>query len=259
MAHELTLASALLLGFFGSSHCIAMCGGIVAALNLALPDARAGNTVHALQPLRGHIVYSLGRIASYTAAGGLAGALGFVVAEALGPSGSVALRATFGLLLVVLGSYLAGWWNGAARIEALGTRLWNRVSPLMRHFQPADRPWKLLALGAIWGWLPCGLVYGTLAGAAASGSALRGGLLMAAFGAGTLPALLTAGAFAVQLRRFTARTSVRWIAGGLVVVFGVWILAGAVFTSHAGHDSTDGAGGSHFEQPAPQGSMFPKP
>jgi hypothetical protein len=246
MAHELTLASALLLGFFGSTHCLAMCGGIVAALNQVLPEPRAGNAFRAFRPLAGHAVYSLGRIASYSLAGALAGALGFVLAEALGPSGSIALRAGFGLLLVVLGASLAGWWNGAARIEALGTRLWDRVSPLMRHFQPADRAWKLLALGAIWGWLPCGLVYGALAGAAASGSARRGALLMAAFGAGTLPTLLAAGAFALQLRRVAARSGVRWVAGGLVVAFGVWTLAGALLVSHSGHDPGHGAGESRL-------------
>jgi sulfite exporter TauE/SafE len=254
MAQELTLVSALLLGFFGSTHCVAMCGGIVAALNQALPEPRPAAAFHAFRPLGDHVVYSLGRVASYTTAGALAGSLGFVLVEALGPSGAIALRAGFGLLLVALGAALAGWWTGVSRIESIATHLWDRVSPLMRHFQPADRAWKLLVLGEIWGWLPCGLVYGVLAGAAASGSALRGALLMAAFGAGTLPTLLAAGAFALQLRRVTARTGVRWAAGGLVVAFGVWTLAGMFVVSDSGHGAGHGAGESHFEHRAPDGA-----
>lgn len=49
-------------------------------------------------------------------------------------------------------------------------------------------------LGMLWGWLPCGMVYSVLAGAAVSGDAVNGAAIMAAFGAGTLPLLLALGA-----------------------------------------------------------------
>jgi hypothetical protein len=236
MAHELGYAAALLLGFFGSTHCIAMCGGIVVALNQMLPEARGGEALPASRPLAGHLLYSLGRIASYAVAGGVAGSLGFVLAQILGASGTLALRIAFGALLMAVGAYVAGWWLGAARLEALGEHLWRRLSPVMRHFRPADRAWKLLALGAVWGWLPCGLVYGALAGAAASGSGARGALLMASFGAGTLPALLATGAFALQLRRFTARRGARWVTGGLIAAFGAWTILGAILAPRGAHD-----------------------
>ncbi len=56
-------------------------------------------------------------------------------------------------------------------------------------------------LGLVLGLLPCGMVYGALAGAAGTGSALRGGLAMAAFGVGTVPALMTVGTAGVTALR----------------------------------------------------------
>jgi len=83
------------------------------------------------------------------------------------------------------------------------------------------------AAGAVWGWLPCGLVYGALAAAAASGDPARGAIGMAAFGLGTLPCLLAAGAAASRLRAWLSARAFRLAAGGLVLGFGVWGIARA--------------------------------
>jgi len=222
MATDPTIPGALLLGLFGSVHCVAMCGGIAGALGQV--DAQAGPR----RMLAQHLSYSLGRITSYALAGGVAGALGRALAGAAGPSGVSFLRVLCGLLLIGVGITLAGGWPVTAPLEAFGGKLWRRMAPLSKRLQPGDRFWKQYLIGMIWGWLPCGLVYGALTTAATTGDATRGATFMLTFGAGTLPALLATGTLSRGLSHLTSRTGLRWAAGGFVVIFGLWTLSGAV-------------------------------
>jgi hypothetical protein len=226
---ETLAASAFLVGLLGGVHCAAMCGGIVAALNLpsrraAWSGAGGGMLVADLTgqaPL--HLAYSLGRIASYTAAGAIAGGLGGVAAfaEAVMPV-QIALALVANALVVLLGVYLAGAGAGVARLEAVGSALWRRVAPLGRHFLPADTPARAIGAGAVWGWLPCGLVYSVLALALVSGDAGRGAMVMLAFGLGTVPNLLLAGLALERFRGRIARPRIRLAAGLAVATLGVW-------------------------------------
>lgn len=217
---DFTIPGALLLGLFGSVHCLAMCGGLAGALGQVGP--RPG----AFRILAQHLGYGLGRISSYGLAGGLAGFLGLAVAGAAGPAGVSLLRALCGVLLIAVGITLAGWWPVTARLEAFGARFWRRLAPWSQRLRPADRIWKHYLIGMIWGWLPCGLVYGALATAAATGNGLRGAAFMLAFGVGTLPALVATGISSRGLYHLTSRTGVRWMAGVLVIAFGLWTLLG---------------------------------
>jgi len=211
------LAAALLLGFVGSTHCIGMCGGISGALAFALgPD---------LSPTRRYRLlagYSLGRIASYAVMGAL---LGGTAAALAGPQGLRALRLLAGVLLVLMGVYLAGWLNALAWLERAGSTPWRRIQALAARLMPVDRMYKALLAGMAWGWLPCGLVYSTLSWAGTAGSATRGAILMACFGLGTLPAVVASGALAAELRALLQRRGLRVAAGLMVIGFGVWTLS----------------------------------
>jgi sulfite exporter TauE/SafE len=226
-AIDLSLMGAILLGLFGGLHCVGMCGGISASLAAALP--RPGR-------LQSQVGYNLGRIASYAVAGALAGGFGLSVLALLGPFGATALRVLAGLFLVSAGLYLSGWWMGMLRVEQAGARAWRLIAPFARRLGSLDRAWKLVALGAIWGWMPCGLVYAALAGAVAAGGALEGARWMTCFGIGTLPVMLTSGALSNVLMRFVSRGRVRWVVGVLVIGFGLWTIAGATSMGHAGVD-----------------------
>ena len=81
---------------------------------------------------------------------------------------------------------------------------------------------EALPLGLLWGFLPCGLVYSVLTTALVTGSAMRGGLLMLAFGLGTLPNLLLAGMLFKRFRDITRNGKVRLVAGVLVLGFGLF-------------------------------------
>jgi sulfite exporter TauE/SafE len=166
----------------------------------------------------------LGRITSYSLAGALVGAAGqaFAAASGLG----LGLRIVAGLLLVGIGLHIGGWWNGLALIERAGLGLWRKIMPLIQRLGRPDRAWKIFAIGLLWGWLPCGLVYSSLAAASTTGSARSGALFMLCFGLGTLPALLAASSLAVTLREIMQRRSTRHGAAILLVIFGLWTLYG---------------------------------
>ncbi|KNX76884.1 cytochrome biogenesis protein [Pseudomonas sp. 250J] len=211
------LGSALVLGLLGGGHCLGMCGGLMGALTLAIPPEQRGRRLRLL------LAYNLGRILSYAAAGLLLGLAG--VALASSPL-AIGLRVIAALLLIAMGLYLAGWWSGLTRIEALGRGLWRHVQPVATRLLPVSSLPRALLLGALWGWLPCGLVYSTLLWAASQGDALHSAALMLAFGVGTWPVLLATGLAAERVGRLLRKRGVRMAGGVLVILFGLWTLPG---------------------------------
>ncbi|MBW6083160.1 sulfite exporter TauE/SafE family protein, partial [Pseudomonas aeruginosa] len=116
--------------------------------------------------------------------------------------------------------------QGLTRVEALGRGLWRHLEPFARRLLPVSSLPRALLLGAIWGWLPCGLVYSTLLWATSQGSALDSALLMLAFGLGTWPVLLATGMAAERVTALLRRRGVRIVGGLMVILFGLWTLPG---------------------------------
>jgi len=211
------LGSALVLGLLGGGHCLGMCGGLMGALTLAIPPEQRGRRLRLL------LAYNLGRILSYASAGMLLGLAGWAVASS---PAALALRVVAALLLIAMGLYLAGWWSGLTRIEALGRGLWRHIQPVASRLLPVSSLPRALLLGALWGWLPCGLVYSTLLWAASQGNAGYSAALMLAFGLGTWPVLLATGLAAERVNALLRRRSVRVAGGVLVMLFGIWTMPG---------------------------------
>jgi hypothetical protein len=211
------LLSALILGLLGGGHCLGMCGGLMGALTLAIPAEQRAQRFQLL------LSYNLGRILSYATAGLLLGMAGWALANS---PAAMLLRVIAALLLIAMGLYLAGWWSGLTRIEALGRGLWRYIQPLTRRFMPVTSLPRALLLGSLWGWLPCGLVYSTLLWAASQGDALDSAALMLAFGIGTLPVLLATGMAAERMTALLRKQGVRMAGGLLVILFGLWTLPG---------------------------------
>ncbi len=182
------------------------------------------------------LTYNLGRVGSYTVAGLFMGFLGAQFANWL-PLENPRLVAMWvsGLFMIALGLYLGAWWQALALLEKFGGYLWQKIEPLGRRFLPVKTPGQAFGLGIVWGWLPCGLVYSMLTFSLASANAWQGGLLMFAFGIGTLPMLLAMGATAQWLTRFAQQIWVRRVAGALVILFGLFILFGSHL--HPSHPS----------------------
>jgi sulfite exporter TauE/SafE len=163
------------------------------------------------------------------AVAGTVGSLGLML-DGLLPV-QIALYAAANLVLIGLGLYLAGIRGPVASLERLGSRFWSLVRPFTRRFLPANSPAKALALGMLWGWLPCGLVYTMLFTALISGNALSGATVMLAFGLGTLPNLLVAAALLRGPRGWLASRPARALSGAVVLSFGVYGLAHAATLS----------------------------
>lgn len=179
------------------------------------------------------LAYNAGRIGSYTLMGLLFASLVHLVP----PSGWPVARTVAALLLIGMGLYMADWWRGLRHLENLGNVLWRIIKPLSNRLPSSGSFWSTLALGGIWGWLPCGLVYSALAYAAAQGTPWGGAGVMLAFGLGTLPAVAAGGLFAGRLRSWLARKSVRGLLGLLYILFGVWTLYGAWHHGDHHHDT----------------------
>jgi sulfite exporter TauE/SafE len=203
-----TLFMAGLVG--GTTHCAGMCGPFVLAQVAArlerVPAARMGEMTR----LAGAAVlpYHAGRATTYA----ILGAAGATVAGML--STLPALRWLSALLLALaalafLGGALgrlAAWLPvaaadpgqasraGSRRLGAGALARWSRwVSTVARPFFGSPVGWRGYALGLLLGFIPCGLLYGAVAVAAASGDPLSGGLGMLAFSAGTIPSLVGVG------------------------------------------------------------------
>jgi sulfite exporter TauE/SafE len=217
-----SILTAFLVGLLGGVHCVGMCGGIVGTLTLSLPR-EARTSLWGLFPYQ--LAYNLGRVAGYAAAGALMGSLGTLLVQAAPfRCAQRGLYLVAALFMILLGLYLGGWWPALVRLEHAGGSLWRRIEPLGRRFLPVRTPWQAFALGLVWAWIPCGLVYSVLIWSIAAGSGPRGAALMLAFGLGTLPNLLTLGMLAGAAARLADRAWLRQAAGSLVIGFGLYAL-----------------------------------
>ena len=213
-------ASLFLAGLGGSAvHCVGMCGPFV--LGQVMVDAERvgrGERYGEWRRLAGAALapYHLGRLATYTGLGAVAGAatslfsatetFGWLAALLLALGASLMIAQAFGLAL-----------GTAAPHAPLVQRL---AAPLVASRHPAAR----FALGLVLGFLPCGLIYGALGAAAGTGSTLQGALGMAAFSLGTMPALVAVGWGGLLLRRRFGLAA-RWIAAPLLLISSTLMLA----------------------------------
>jgi len=238
------LVSAFTMGLMGAGHCAGMCGGIATALSFG---ARQASQRSALAMLPIVSAYNVGRLTSYAIAGALFGWIGSLGWSLLTPDDAIRYSRYIGFgFMVALGLYLTGWWQGLAYLERLGSRVWRRIEPFGRRFLPVQRPDQAALVGIVWGWLPCGLVYTGLSWALASGGPLQGAYIMLAFGAGTLPALMTMGLGGSWLSGWLRNRAVRTVAGVMVLILAGYLL---VFQSHHPHHSEKT---SSLPDPAPQ-------
>jgi sulfite exporter TauE/SafE len=170
--------TSFMLGFVGSFHCIGMCGPIA----LTLPVQHLTGS----KKLAGILLYNAGRISTYTLLGMIFGWLGkqFYLG---GLQQWLSIIIGTLLLLIVLLQY-AGirWINGRHLPNIYTGKIKSALGKLLRQ----QRFRTLYAIGVLNGFLPCGLVYLGIAGAIATGGVGKGMLFMAAFGTGTLPAMI---------------------------------------------------------------------
>lgn len=177
------ILSALAVGFFGSAHCIGMCGPI--AIALPVPQSNVFNFVS------GRVLYNIGRIFTYSFLGALFGLLGSRIIIA-GFQQFVTIVLGVIIILVVITPF-------KYKAKITQHKIIQKISSPIKYgigelFKQGTLP-SMFLIGVLNGFLPCGLVYIAIAGAIASGDAVSGMLYMVLFGLGTFPAMFAATIF----------------------------------------------------------------
>lgn len=204
-----------MVGLMGSGHCLAMCGGLAAALGLGVRGSQS-------QKLSLLLVAQFGRIASYGLIGSLfGGSLALMQGLFDIKLFLLTLRLLANLMLIAMGLYIAGWWFGLKRIESLALPLWRKLQPIQKRFLPMHSARDAFMVGVFWGWLPCGLVYSALVTSVSSGAHLFSGLAMASFGLGTLPSVWLMGTAGSWLRQGINHRIVRIVMALLLISYGI--------------------------------------
>jgi len=223
-----SFTAAFVAGAAGSLHCLAMCGGLAGALGMRAQRA-GGPPAHALMH---QVLSQLGRVSSYALAGALFGAFGSTLAAQFDlAAAALVVRILAGLCLIAIAARVLWGWRLFAPLERLGARGFAKLAPLLRIQREPSFGGSLL-LGALWGWLPCGLVYSMLLFAALSGGAAHGALVLALFGAGTLPAMLGGSLLGRQIGRWTAARGLHALAGIALFAFGLLTLLAPLGPAH---------------------------
>ncbi len=204
-------------GLVGSGHCLGMCGGIVTAL--ALSQRNSAAAVRFLY----NLLYHAGRIGTYATLGLLAG---LAARAGMVDQLSSLVRWLFlgaNLFVVAIGIFTALGVRSLG-ISALDGSGWGFLKGPLSRLRESGSVLAALPTGLLMGLLPCGLVYGVLISAATSGSALKGGGMMLAFGCGTLPVLLAYGQVASTLSALGRGVFQRCLGGivALLGMLGVW-------------------------------------
>jgi sulfite exporter TauE/SafE len=211
-----TFAMAFMTGLLGGfGHCLPMCGPIAGSLALA------GGPLGTRRAIGGQLAYNAGRITTYAVLGATMGAAGSFVNVAgrlAGLSNVVAILA--GVLMILMGLGAAGLMLSVKQVEAQAA---GKLSSLARALLEGGGAGRLYPVGLALGFLPCGLSWTMFLGAAGTGHPFTGLALALAFGLGTLPALLLAGA-AGTLLGVRARGALYRAGGLLVVALGVLFL-----------------------------------
>ena len=208
--------AAFSMGLFGSPHCLGMCGGIVTAFGLSMQhvsDSKKNGLI---------LTYHLGRLISYSLLGLIASLVGVAIFQSI--MSNSAPRIVLGAVLVLIGLAMLGLplFN---QLEKFGMRFWQSLAPLRKKVFPIDSFGKALFAGLLWGFLPCGLVYGALMMAIAGNNIATGAALMFVFGLGTMPMLIatqkTVGMLQSSIKNFRLRqiNGVIMMLSGLAVIF----------------------------------------
>ena len=210
---------AFLIGLFSTFHCIGMCSGLVGAMTMSLePKIRQKTSQLGLYTF----AYNVGRISSYVVAGFLIGWFGKVLRDLLMPTEGVAiLRLIASVLIISMGFYIAGWFPQFSRIEKIGAPLWRYLQPLGQKLLPVKNLWQAFLFGAVWGWLPCGLVYYVLLISPAKDGAEGSALFMLSFGLGTLLPMMAAGFLVGRLSSLRHSQKIRIVSGSILILMGL--------------------------------------
>ncbi len=215
IASILSIITIAFLGSFG--HCIGMCGGIAIAYASTKIDSHTPRKIQALS----HLLYSFGRVTTYTVLGAVFGFAGGVATFSNATNGILLLVA--GSAMVLTGLSLVGKIKFLSLIEcSVSKSRWyqDRFAKLLG----AKSLFSFYLLGLLNGLLPCGFVYFFAITAASTASAFWGAVVMFIFGISTIPAMFSLSFFVGIFKNTSVRRVMLRLASIAVIVFGLYTL-----------------------------------
>ncbi|MEK6899616.1 MAG: sulfite exporter TauE/SafE family protein, partial [Nanoarchaeota archaeon] len=218
------------------STCLAVAGGLLLSVSAKFNERNPNAS--SWQKFKPHIFFNVGRVLSYTILGGAIGALGSVLTLSSGASGIITIIAS--ILMIIMGLQLLGIfpWLNKLQIKMpkfLAHKVYDAESGNSSKIAP-------FLFGASTFFLPCGFTQALQLYVLGKGSFLTGALTMLAFSIGTLPSLMSIGAFSsftkgnIQ-RYFTTFAAVLVIILGAVNLAPGFNLTGAVIALPSGDDT----------------------
>ncbi len=224
---SIDIISIITIAFLGSfGHCIGMCGGIVIAYTSAKIDPKSSKTMQSIA----HLIYSLGRVTTYTAMGAIFGAIGGVLS--FNGIAIATLTIIAGIFMILAGLSLIGKLKFLTILEhSFAKTSW--YQKIFREVISSKSLTSFYILGLINGLLPCGLVYFFAVTAASTGSPLWGAFVMLVFGLSTIPSLFALGIFAGIFTKSSIRKTAMSLASIIVIAYGIYtIYRGYDFIKH---------------------------
>jgi len=211
----LSIVTIAFLGSFG--HCIGMCGGIVIAYSAAgLEQDRSRSS-----QVVAHLLYSFGRVTTYSVLGAVFGALGGVVVFNNTANGILWLVA--GIAMILAGAALLGKIRFLTLLEtSFSSSKWYQEQ--FRNLLKSKSLFGFYLLGMLNGLLPCGFVYFFAITAASTASPVYGTMVMFIFGISTIPALFGLGFFVGLFKQLSFRHLMTQLASYAVIAYGLFTL-----------------------------------
>ncbi len=214
--HEIEWWLIISIAFAGSfGHCIGMCGGFIVAYSSTKIDASMGKTAQFIR----HGAYNIGRVSSYIILGTIFGAIGSLFTLNMQLHGALFLFAGAVMIITALGMFgLSSLIHALERSFSSNSLFKSLFSRLIK----SKSIGSFFTLGVMNGFFPCGFVFFFAAKAAATGSAIDGGLVMAVFGLSTVPTLLSLGQSVSFFKEIAFRQTMNRVAALAILIYGLY-------------------------------------
>jgi len=215
---SINIFSIVTIAFLGSlGHCMGMCGGIVIAYSSTKVEDRWSKAKQSFA----HLLYSAGRVTTYTLLGAMFGFLGGVATFNNLTNGLMLIFA--GVFMVLAGLSLSGKIKFLTLLEhSFASNSW--YTKVFRQLLQTKSLLSFYVLGMLNGLLPCGLVYFFAITAASTASPLYGALVMFIFGISTVPTLFSLGFFVGLYKNSKFRNLMMSAAAISVVIYGIYTI-----------------------------------
>ena len=214
----INLLSIVTIAFLGSfGHCIGMCGGIVLAYSTIKIEPKSSKVSQGVA----HLLYSLGRVFTYTILGAIFGTLGGVVVFSNTANGVMLIIA--GVAMVLAGLSLMGKIKFLTLIEHSFSSS-SFYKDIFKKVLNSKSNSSFFILGMLNGLLPCGFVYFFAITAASTASPLYGALVMMLFGLSTIPAMFGLGFLTTLSSATSFRNMMVSLSSFAVLLYGAYTI-----------------------------------